>query len=421
MDLAERLKLSQFDISSARDAPDVERTEAGGRQMQMCWIILFVLFFARTVMAFQFQSVAALSPLIIDSLAVTLADIGLLIGLYLGPGVVVAVGGGAVAARFGDKRTVIVSLGLMVAGGVMVAQATTLEVAIGGRVVSGVGGVVINVLMTKLVVDWFATRGLSTALAIFISSWPLGIALSLLVLPTLAARGGLDLAWSVLTVLTIAALLLFALVYRKPPGAPSGGARIAVTALPWGPLVWAALLWGLYNAAFAMLFGFGPLVLIERGLTTAAAGSATSLYILTATLAIPLGGWLADRTGRPNLVILASLVAGVVLFPALLHLPIPLMLAALVVGGAIVGLAPGPVVAMPGRILPPEARAFGTGVFYSIYYLQMMLVPPLAGLIADRVGDVGVAFILGAVMMTLAVGALAAVVRTATPPRAAGV
>ena len=90
--------------------------------MQMRWIILFVLFFARTVMAFQFQSVAALSPLIIDSLAVTLADVGLLIGLYLGPGIVVAVGGGAVATRFGDKRTVIASLALMLAGGAMVAQ-----------------------------------------------------------------------------------------------------------------------------------------------------------------------------------------------------------------------------------------------------------------------------------------------------------
>jgi MFS family permease len=388
--------------------------------MPMRWIILFVLFFARTVMAFQFQSVAALSPLIIDSLAITLTDIGLLIGLYLGPGVVVAIGGGAVATRFGDKRTVVASLALMVAGGVLVAQATTLETAIAGRLVSGIGGVVINVLMTKLVVDWFAKGGLSTALAVFISSWPLGIALSLLVLPALADRGGLDLAWNALTVLTVAALLTFALIYRKPPGAAEGGARIAVTALPWGPLVWASLLWGLYNAAFAMLFGFGPLVLIERGFTTAAAASATSLYILTATLAIPLGGWLADRTGRGTLVVLVSLVAGVVLYPALLHLPIPLVPAALAVGGAVVGLAPGPVVAMPGRILPPEARAFGTGVFYAIFYLQMMIVPPLAGAIADRVGDVGVAFILGSAMMAAAVVALAAFVRTATPPRAVG-
>ena len=67
-----------------------------------------------------------------------------------------------------------------------------------------------------------------------------------------------------------------------------------------------------------------------------------------------------------------------------------------------------------------EARAFGTGVFYSIYYVQMMLVPQLAGTIADRVGDVGVAFILGGLMMALAAAALAVFVGTATPPRTAG-
>jgi hypothetical protein len=36
-----------------------------------------VLFAARTAMAFQFQSVAALSPYVIDSFLLTLADIGL--------------------------------------------------------------------------------------------------------------------------------------------------------------------------------------------------------------------------------------------------------------------------------------------------------------------------------------------------------
>ena len=78
--------------------------------LQNRWIILFVLFFARTAMAFQFQSIAALSPLMIDSLLLSITEIGLLIGLYLGPGVIVAILGGSVASVFGDKRIVVVSL-----------------------------------------------------------------------------------------------------------------------------------------------------------------------------------------------------------------------------------------------------------------------------------------------------------------------
>lgn len=385
--------------------------------MPMRWIILLVLFAARTVMAFQFQSVAALSPFIMDSLAITLTDIGLLIGLYLGPGIIVAVAGGAVAGWFGDKRTVIASLAFMVVGGVMVAYAPTLGWAIAGRVVSGVGGVIVNVLMTKMVIDWFAGRNVSTALAIFISSWPIGIALSLLALPALADNVDLSLAWNVLILLTVLALLLFAIVYRKPEAAAPGATKIGFTDLPWTPLTCAALVWALYNSAFAMVFGFGALVLVEQGFSLAAAGSAISLYIVVAASTIPLGGWLADRSGRGDLVVLASLVAGAALFPAILYLPGSFTVPALVIGGLIVGLAPGPIVAMPGFVLPPEARAFGTGVFYSIYYLLMMIAPALAGAGADSIGDVSIAFVLGSVMMVVAIIALWAFHWTASPPQ----
>lgn len=384
--------------------------------MPMRWIILCVLFLTRTVMAFQFQSVAALSPFIMESLAVTLADIGLLIGIYLGPGIIVAVSGGAVATWLGDKRTVSASLVLMVVGGIMVAYASTLPVAIAGRVISGVGGVVINVLMTKMVIDWFAGRNVSTALAVFISSWPLGIALGLMVLPPLAAQANLALAWNVLILSTVLVLVLFVVIYRAPEGTVQGPVVLRMTALPWVPLAWAALLWALYNAAFAMLFGFGTLVLVERGYAVAAAGSAIAVYIIAATVAIPLGGWLADRSGRGDLVVFASLITGAVLFPALLYLPDIFMLAALLLGGLVIGLAPGPVVAMPGRVLRPEARAFGTGVFYSICYALVMLAPAMAGAIAERMDDVNVALLLGGAMNALAIPALIAFRRTASPP-----
>ena len=96
--------------------------------MQRRWIILLVLFFARATMAFQFQSVAALSPLLIDSLLLTLVDIGLLVGLYLGPGVIVAILGGTLSSRFGDKRTVSVSLVLMLIGSLLMAYSPNFQV-----------------------------------------------------------------------------------------------------------------------------------------------------------------------------------------------------------------------------------------------------------------------------------------------------
>ena len=76
-------------------------------------------------MAFQFQSVAALSPLMIDSLLLSITEIGLLIGLFLGPGVIVVILGGSLASAFGDKRIVVGSLILMFVGSILVLQAST--------------------------------------------------------------------------------------------------------------------------------------------------------------------------------------------------------------------------------------------------------------------------------------------------------
>ena len=182
------------------------------------WLILWVLFFARTMMAFQYQSVAALSPFIADSYAASLTDIGLLIGLYLGPGVVVAIPGGSLAARFGDRRVVGWSLVAMLAGGLMMIEGDSWLVLMAGRVLAGIGGVVVNIVMTKMMVDWFTGHKIGTAMGIFISSWPIGIALALLVLPWLAPFGGLMAGWLGMSALVAIALAMFLGIYRPAPG-----------------------------------------------------------------------------------------------------------------------------------------------------------------------------------------------------------
>ena len=58
--------------------------------MRNRWAILAVLFAVRLTMGFQFQSVAAVAPLLERELGVSLADIGVLIGLYFTPGVALA-------------------------------------------------------------------------------------------------------------------------------------------------------------------------------------------------------------------------------------------------------------------------------------------------------------------------------------------
>jgi MFS family permease len=65
------------------------------------WAILAVLFSVR--LTIQFQSVAAVAPLLERELGVGLAGIAVLIDLYFTPGVALALPGGAIGQKFGER------------------------------------------------------------------------------------------------------------------------------------------------------------------------------------------------------------------------------------------------------------------------------------------------------------------------------
>ncbi|HEU0158995.1 MAG TPA: MFS transporter, partial [Hyphomicrobiaceae bacterium] len=181
------------------------------------WSVLALLFAVRATMGFQYQSVAAVAPLIARDMGLTLADIGLLFGLYLAPGMALAYPGGSVGRRFGDRPVVLAGLALMVVGGAIMAFVPTWSGQIVGRLVAGVGGVLINVLMSKMVTDWFAGRDIATAMAVFVNSWPVGIAAALVVLPPIAEMQGLKAAYLFSALLVLLALVLLAQRYTPPP------------------------------------------------------------------------------------------------------------------------------------------------------------------------------------------------------------
>src|SRR5436309_3868665 len=113
--------------------------QGGATRLSNRWGILAVLFTVRLAMGFQFQSVAAVAPLLERDLGVGLADIGILIGLYFTPGVALALPGGAIGQKFGDKPTVLAALLLMLAGSPALALSAPSVVQIGVTLVAGDG------------------------------------------------------------------------------------------------------------------------------------------------------------------------------------------------------------------------------------------------------------------------------------------
>ncbi len=367
--------------------------------MRNRWGILAVLFVVRLTMGFQFQSVAAVAPLLGHDFGVGLADIGILIGLYFTPGVALALPGGAIGQKFGDKTTVLGALALMLTGGLAMALSNSWNVQIAGRLVAGSGGVLLNVQMTKMVADWFAGKEIATAMAIFVNSWPAGIAVALLTLPSIGTAHGVGAVYLAVVALIGLGIVLLCLAYQPPANAATAAAATSARLDRNAAIsvISAGLIWGLFNAGFAIIFSFGPSLLVERDWSIPAAGSAISIVLWLTVLSVPAGGLLADRTQRPQTI----LVVGCIIL-AVLMLALPrsgAVVLTLVAMGLISGQSPGPILSLPARVLAPATRAIGMGLFYTAYYAAMMLGPVLGGACAKWAGSASGAFDLGAAMI----------------------
>ena len=368
------------------------------------WIVLVLVFLTRTSMGFQFQSVASVAPLMIADLRLSYAQLGTLIGLYMLPGAFFALHGGVIGQRFGERRVVVAGLALMVAGGALTAGAGGFGTAVAGRLLSGVGAVVMNILLAKMVSDWFAGKELSTAMAIMLTSWPVGLGLAAATLGGVAA--GTSWRTAVMATAVVAALgLLMMLLCRDAPGGSSGPQRAALRRRELWLSITGGFAWGCFNASLVAIIAFGPGLLIARGATLGDAGRVVSLAIWVTMLSVPLGGYLTDRLKRPTLLIVTgSLVAAgtVLLLPVLAHA----VLAFCLVGLAI-GAPPGGLMALLPRTLPPERLATGFGVFYTVFYVMMALTQPAAGLVRDVAGDPAAPIVFAALVMAATVIGLA--------------
>jgi MFS family permease len=349
----------------------------------------------------QYQVVGTLSPLFLVDFAVTVADIGLLIGLYHAPGIILAFPGGAVAARLGDTRVVLGGLALMIAGELLMGLTSGWSMQIAGRLLAGSGGILLNVAIAKMVTDWFAGKEIATAMAIFGNASPCGIALALVVLPLIAGPDGRALASFAVAAYIASALFALAFLYRAPPQA----AAISQNQSHWpnARVAWsvaaAGVIYGLYNVSLITIIGFGPLMLTERGWSIAAASSTTSIVLWLFVFSLPFGGWIADRTGRNATVLIGGLVAYAMAL--LLSSRVGDVVLAFTILGVLSGLPCGPILSLPARVLAPETRSIGMGLFFSVYYLMNVLGPWVVGYVAERAGSARIALDLGAACLVM--------------------
>jgi predicted MFS family arabinose efflux permease len=362
------------------------------------WIILSVLFAARAAIGFQFQSIGSAANLLMADLGIGYSEVGMLLGAYMLPGVVVAYPAGLLGSRGREKTLGIAGLLLMAVSGLALSYSGDLTFALIARIIGGVGGAVVGLVATKMVADWFESSEIVLAMSLLQMSWPFGAMVALPIQALIGQSFGWHAVMSSAAICSVAALIAFAMIPRaaQPAQATTAGrGRLARAAL--APVIISGVIWGAMNLAGVLFFTYAPPLMVAQGSTPTVAASLTSLAIWFIILAIPAGGYLVNRAGRPLTAIIAcSLIgaASLLLFVADFHPTISCL-----IFGLSIGPMSGAILSMPARVLEPADRSVGFGLFYTCFYVLLAAGPLAAGRLQDAFGSPSAALVAGAALL----------------------
>ena len=276
-----------------------------------------------------------------------------------------------------------------------------------GRIFSGGGFLFTTLYLTKMVADWFEGREIATAMSVLVMSWPFGIAMGQVGHAWLAENYGWQAPFQAASVYCLLAALGVSLFYRPPHDLPSATSLsgTGLTSQEWRLVLCAAVVWGVFNAAYVIYLSFGPKVLESFGQKAVTAAGIISVGSWIMIVSGALCGQIVDRFGGRSVVLTICMV-GAIISLLLLSVPGAGLGASLLFG--LVGMAPaGVIMAMSGQALRPQVRAFGMGIFFTVYYAIMMVTPPAAGAILDALGNsqgpIWLALILFALVIPLSI------------------
>lgn len=375
--------------------------------MPVRWLMLLILFLVRISMGYQFQSVASLSPQLVKDLGFTYTQVGTLVGFYLLPGIFFAIPSGLMTRAATDKKLLILGAVVMIVGAMIMGFATGHAGLYIGRLITGIGGTIFSLILTKMVTEWFYDKEIIIALSIMLAAWPLGIALGLLSQGVIARSYGLATTFHATAVVVAAGLILVVLFYRDTTRAAVAVNQPMRFSIPMRQFVHTSVLavaWTLFNAVIIIMVSFAPDALIAAGQPGNSAHSVTSLMMWAAMVSVPLGGRVIELFGYVTLSIVCTLLLSVAAVIAISQGLAPEVSFTML--GIVFGIPAGAIMSLTAETMTAEHRGPALGIFYTWYYSGMTIAPALAGWTRDVSGKVTAPILLAAVMTAIVVLAI---------------
>jgi MFS transporter, NNP family, nitrate/nitrite transporter len=334
----------------------------------------------------RYQELLGLSPLAVSVMVAVPVIVGSLGRIPLG----------ALTDRYGGRIVFAVLSFAVIVPVLFLAFATSYPALLAGGLLLGLGGASFAVGV-PFVNAWFPPERRGFALGVY-GMGNIGTAVSGFVSPRVASAIGRPWAFLIVAVGLAAVGLAFLVAGRDAPNRPRATEPFLTRFRAAARLPIARDLAVLYAITFGGFVAFGvylPTFLkTVYGLGTTDAATRAAGFVVLATVARPVGGWLADRvTGVPVLRwALAVVAVGAVVTAFQPHI-VPATVAFLAIAAAL-GFGNGAVFALVGTRVPAAAVGSVTGLVGAAGGLGGFLPPIVMGLVYQATGDYAIGLML---------------------------
>ena len=380
---------------SALRSPELERERVPAIP-GYAWVILSVVLLASVAASLNQFKAPPLIPVLIDAFRIDLGQAGLLMSVFALTGLILALPAGWIVQRLGAKTTGLLAMACLIVGASWGALAGGFGSLLGSRVIEGAGLGLIAVAGPAAVALWFPLERRGLPMGIWAIWVPLGSVLMFNLAPALEIASGWRAVWWAGAIVSLIALVLYALLMRPPLALSATFEQTASadSALSFGAALANRSIWLLglefacFNVVFLGFFTFFATFLVEeRGYPLAQAAFIASLATLTGLVSAPLAGWLSDRSGSRRLFIAVPflLIAALLIFP--FHLTGWALYALVIVLGIVSGATPtATFAAVPEVMGDPRLAGIGMAVVALGMNLGVVLGPTLFGMLVQSLG-----------------------------------
>jgi predicted MFS family arabinose efflux permease len=365
---------------------------------------LSVLTIGRIAVGYQFQSVASSAGALVSDLGLDYTTVGTLIGLYTLPGLGGAFLAGIAGKRYGSREVVALGLIVMAVGAAMMAVSTGPASLMIGRLISGVGGIILLVLLLKMVADWFPENEVGLAMAVGVNGWPIGIGLGMFANEVIIDRfGWRSIFWgSAAFALLALALMLSAYPSRSKELRSRVSAADNSTFPRPSELLGVAVAgcaFALFNVSALAILSFTPAFLQATGFDRIGAASVMNLHLVAGVAGVLLGGVLATKLLSNATRFAAILVLCLVTTAIATAFGMGLIPASgFILMGIISGIPISFIVLLPAQFVSPNHREVAFGIFFTIFYVGLAALMPLVGFARDAWGQPNVPIFVAAAL-----------------------